>query len=86
MPRQSIFTEPGELKDKTDKTLWVRGILTTTGMARFEAARKRLDQLYRRIFGHVASEQGMSDADTVEYLARGERASEQYLRKRKTQG
>jgi hypothetical protein len=51
----------------------VQAIITKVGGQRFERARKRLAELA----GWIASE--VSDADTVEFLARGEAETVAYL-------
>ena len=51
----------------------VQGHITPAGSARFEAARSRLAKLAGRDREHV------SDADVIEYLARGEAATRAYL-------
>lgn len=51
----------------------VQGVITPLGSSRFEAARKRLGDLAGRDPEHV------SDADVIEYLARGESATIAYF-------
>lgn len=51
----------------------VQGIMTPVGSKRFEQARRRLGKLADRETEHV------SDADTIEYLARGESETVKYL-------
>jgi hypothetical protein len=65
--RASIF------RDKKDGAR-LQGIITKAGSQRFEAARKRLARLAARDAEEV------SDADTIEYLARGEAETVKYLR------
>jgi hypothetical protein len=66
MGRASIFRD----KEGGDR---VQGVITKDGSKAFEAARKRLALLARRPVTQV------SDADTIEFLARGERSTERYL-------
>lgn len=51
----------------------IQGTITKVGSQRFEAARRRLARLANREVERT------SDADTVEYLARGEAATIAYL-------
>jgi len=51
----------------------VQGILTKTGTARFDEARERL----ARLSGWEAA--ALSDANVIEYLARGEEATRKAL-------
>lgn len=69
MGRDSIFRE----KIGGDR---YQGIVTKVGAAAFERARARLAKLAER---DVA---GISDADTIEYLARGEENTIAYLKGR----
>lgn len=62
----SIFR--GKVKD--DPRYRVQGVLTPAGRTAFESAAKRLAALYRRLTG--TGRAAVSDADTIEYLARGE--------------
>lgn len=79
MPRVAIFSEPsGHDKDKQNR---LQAILTNAGMRAFDAARKRLGALYAEIMGRPSVV--LSDADTIEYLARGDDGSRQYLQARK---
>lgn len=50
----------------------VQGVLTRTGAERFESARRKLGQLAP----HVKI---VSDADVIEYLARGEEITKAYI-------
>jgi len=78
MPRVAIFSEPGgKKKDKSGK-LMIHAILTKVGRAAFEKARDALRALYLREMGHDPAL--VSDADTIEFMARGVRASETYLK------
>ena len=52
----------------------VQGILTKAGSQRFHAARKRLAELAGRDLELV------SDADVIEYLARGDEETARYLK------
>lgn len=64
MARLAIFKEP--------KTVRLQGVISKPGGVKFEAARKRL--------GKLAKWKGpVSDADTIEYLARGEYETVKYL-------
>lgn len=73
--RVSIFSEPNG-RDK-DKAVRVQGVLTRQGMACFESARTRLRTLYKRVTG--APPAVVSDADTIEFMARGPEDSRDYL-------
>ena len=66
--RRSIFR--GKVKDKRHR---VQGILTPDGLRLFMAARVRVALLSERPASHV------SDADTIEYLARGHDATRRYI-------
>lgn len=66
MGRDSIFRE----KDGGDR---YQGIVTKAGAQAFERARARLAKLADRKVDHV------SDADVIEYLARGEANTRDYL-------
>lgn len=68
MARLSIF------RDKTGGDR-VQGDITPIGSSAFEAARRRVGKLAGVEYEHV------SDADTIEYLARGEKATRLYLAK-----
>lgn len=76
MGRWSIFRP--KVNDREHR---VQGILTDDGLQAFEAARARLGQLYRNIFERDAVT--LSDADTIDFLARGELATVKYLRREK---
>lgn len=52
---------------------YVQGYITKFGAERFDVARKRLAQLAQRKVGQV------SDADVIEFLARGEADTITYL-------
>lgn len=69
MGRDSIF------RDKEDGAR-VQGIITKIGKTAFEDARVKLALLAHRPPDRV------SDADTIEYLARGERETKKYLQRR----
>lgn len=64
--RDSIFRH----KEGGDR---VQGVITKIGSEKFEAARGKLGKLAKRDRQHV------SDADTIEYLARGEADTRKYL-------
>lgn len=66
MGRASIF------RDKKGGSR-VQGVMTPIGSRAFEQARQRLGKL-----ASVEKEK-VSDADTIEYLARGETATKKYL-------
>ena len=61
-----------------DDGVRVQGILTKTGGACFEGARARLRATYQRAVGEAP--RSVSDADVIEFLARGETNTEHYLR------
>jgi len=61
-----------------DNGVRVQGILTQTGGACFEQARTRLKALHRQVVGEPP--RTVSDADVIEYLARGEKNTAGYLR------
>ena len=69
--RDSIF------RDKAGGDRY-QGIVTKTGAQRFEAARSRLAKLANR------DPERVSDADTIEYLARGDAETVVYLSARET--
>lgn len=61
-----------------DDGVRVQGILTSTGGAKFETARARLAALFRSTVGRDPGP--VSDADVIEYLARGEQGTAYYLK------
>lgn len=65
MGRASIF------RDKTGQR--VNGVLTARGSVRFELHRKMLGKLVGK------DAETISDADVVEYMARGEQETRKYL-------
>jgi hypothetical protein len=65
---RSVFT--GKTKDSKFR---VQGLLTPDGMDAFERSRARLSRLVDRDVKLI------SDADVIEYLARGEMATLRYL-------
>jgi hypothetical protein len=69
MGRPKIFTSNNGARTR------VQGGLTPVGTSRFEGARKRLAKLVGR------DPEFVSDADVIEYLARGESATRLYLEK-----
>lgn len=71
MGRWSIF------RDKTNGKR-VQGVLTSDGGKEFEMNRGRLTLLYREILGRVPAT--VSDADVIEFLARGEDKTRRYLK------
>jgi len=72
----SIFTP--KVNDKAHR---VQGILTDEGLQDFTNGRARLKQLYRAIMGRDAVR--VSQADTFEFLSRGELKAVKYLRRKK---
>lgn len=60
----------------------LQGIITDRGMEAFEKARARLQRLYARIMGRPLLPHP-SDADTIEYLARGSSETRTELFKRR---
>ncbi len=70
MARTGIFID----KDPATR---VQGILTKVGGKEFEKARQALKALYTMVFGHPPTV--VSDADTIEYLARGRDQTRTYL-------
>ena len=62
--RRAIFDLP--------KSKRYQGVISKPGSVKFEAARKRLSKL-------AAWPGSVSDADVIEYLARGEEATAKYL-------
>lgn len=59
----------------------VQAIITKVGGTKFEQARAQLTLLYGRVVG--VNPASVSDADVVEFLARGAEDTERYLRKQK---
>lgn len=57
----------------------VQGLLTRTGGLAFEQCRRELAGLYESVTGQPPS--GVSDADVIEYLARGIPATRAYLQR-----
>ncbi len=79
MPRHSlIYDEPKETKNVKGKLVHVlvKGALTKTGRAHFEGKRSRLADLTRLDRDQV------SEADTIEWLARDQKIPENVLRAR----
>lgn len=66
--RRAIF--PGKMAAGADR---VQGVLSPIGSKAFEQARARLAKLTAR------EPEQVSDADTIEYLARGETATRRFL-------
>lgn len=60
-----------------DQDARIQGLLTGRGMQFFEAARRRLHDLYKRHTGREI--ENISDGDTAEYLARGEQNTIRHL-------
>lgn len=75
MGRRSIW------RDKEDGYR-VQGVLTTEGGKEFEMNRSRLMLLYREILGRLPAT--VSDADVIEFLARGEDKTRRYLKDLRT--
>lgn len=71
MGRESIFR--GKVPDNR-----VQGQLTPKGQQAFDVAREQLLRLYHSVMGHKPST--VSDADTIEFLARGPAETRVYLR------
>jgi hypothetical protein len=76
MGRWSIF------RDKTHGKR-VQGVLTKDGGHEFEMNRARLTLLYREILNRQPAT--VSDADVIEFLARGEDKTRRYLKDLRTQ-
>lgn len=74
MGRWSIFR--GKVKDTDHR---VQGIFTRIGLRSFEQQRQALARLYKAVMGYDAVT--VSDADTIEFLARGELETRSYLRR-----
>lgn len=70
MGRASIF------RDKADG-IRVQGIITKQGGKDFEVARENLRELYERVIGEAPT--AVSDADVIEYMARGWEQTKLYL-------
>jgi hypothetical protein len=64
-----------------DGGIRVQGIITRAGGHRFEVAARRLERLYRDVVG--AKPATISDADVIEYLARGDDDTRAYLEAQK---
>jgi len=75
MARPTIFGSKGI------KTYRVQGDLTRVGGIAFEAQRAALGRFFAGVTGE-AFPRAPSDADVIEYLARGEAATREYLEKR----
>jgi hypothetical protein len=73
MGRASIFRE----KDGGDR---VQGVITRRGAQAFEWKRQELAALYERIMGRAPTT--VSDADVIEFMARGEKETKLYLKVR----
>lgn len=71
MGRPAVFRD--KVKDVAHRVV---GFLSVEGRAAFERERKRLGMLYQEIMGREIS---VSDADTIEYLARGASKTRTYL-------
>lgn len=69
MARPAIFSEP--------KIVRIQGVISKPGSVKFEQARKTLAKLV----GWVPSR--VSDADTIEFLARGRQETLKYLEMKK---
>lgn len=72
MGRGSIFRD--KVKDADHR---VQGILTRPGLSHFEQQRKALAALYKAVMEREPVT--VSDADTIEYLARGQLETRRYL-------
>lgn len=73
MGRWSIFRPKVNSKDHR-----YQGIVTKEGRHAFELSRRELGALYRNIMGRDAV--NVSDADTIEFLARGPLETRNYLK------
>lgn len=73
MGRWSIFRD--KVKDVDHR---VQGILSDIGRSSFERQREQLGRLYQAVMGRAATT--VSDADTIEFLARGELDTRHYLK------
>src|SRR5262245_16680351 len=73
MGRWSIFRD--KIKDTDHR---VQGILSRVGRKSFESQREALKRLYRAVLQREPVT--VSDADTIEFLARGELETRRYLR------
>lgn len=60
-----------------DNGVRIQGVLTKEGGKAFERQRENLARLYTRVVGHAPT--SISDADVVEFLARGEGETRRYL-------
>jgi hypothetical protein len=72
MGRRTIF---GESRGPKNAKNTIQGVITNTGATQFERARGRLATLVGWAIENV------SDADTIEYLSRGHKASAEYIAK-----
>jgi hypothetical protein len=71
---------PSMFRDKADG-VWINGRITKAGARAFDRARRRAAGLYEQVHGHEPS--GVSDADTIEFLARGPEATRLSLEKQR---
>jgi len=78
MGRPAVFRD--KVKDVKHRVV---GFLSSTGRTSFERERKRLGMMYQEITGREIS---ISDADTIEYLARGSDATRLYLERQVAAG
>jgi hypothetical protein len=60
----------------------VQGLITKTGGAKFELARRALGDLYSEVYGVRPTT--VSDADVIEYMARGKDGTRAYLEAERT--
>ena len=72
MGRASIF------RGKEDGVR-IQGLITKRGGQEFEKARRELALLYQDVTGRAVKT--VSDADVIEYLARGTEDTQEYLRR-----
>lgn len=70
--RASIFRDKEDGKN-------VHGIITKAGARRFEDRRKDLSELYQQVHGQRPTT--VSDADVIEFMARGYDNTRDYLEK-----
>lgn len=67
-----------------DDGIDIHGLITREGSGFFNEARAQVFDLYVKVFGREPA--AVSDADVIEYLARGVRETRKYFRARKRTG
>lgn len=77
MARRGIFSETVTGGKKSERGDRLQGEITREGSRAFEIARVRLAKLVLEVMRY--SPAVVSDADTIEFLARGEAATRRYL-------